>query len=735
MPRRVPARIALLALLALLAPSAKAADPDPTYDGKRLSEWVKQLKSKKEADRQAAEEALASLAAESRRVVPTLLEAVVDGAGTNQSAVSVLMRIGPAAVPGILPALGDEDADKRYVALVVLGRMGARARSAAGAVIVALGDRDPQNRVTAARTLGRLGSPSAIPGLLPLLDEDDRELRKQTYYALTDLRADSKLLLPTLLKWLRSKDAELRDFAVWQVGDLGAEAVPAVPLLIEALKDKDLGHQWHAVDSLGKIGPAAKDAAPALAAQLKDSDSADADFPWAEALWRIARHPDVAPTLKRWLKKPPGDKDFGWREETANLLWRIDKSPEAITALADLLKRAEGQGALRPLMNLGAIGPGARAALPAVVPLLKSDDKEVRYYASLTLGRFGAHGLPAAGNLKGALEDKDPSVRLAAAFALWQVSGDGGALKRLRDALRSDDADVRAAALSHLAWGGKSVKEAAPAVRSALKDSSIAVRRAATLLGMFDDDPESLAALTGALGDRDPAVRAGAAVGLGASFGPAAKPAVGALTKALWDEDDTVRSAAAEALGRVGPDAKAATRALIAVLRSEELEPEPSVAAEALGLIGPAAKEALPVLREKLKHPDSYVRVCAALSLWNIDRDASGAAAAAAALDDRRARVRVVAAETVWRTKESPRAVPVLLEVLRQSWYRRSLLEDDPANERYMVARALGRIGPAAREALPELLDLLDASDPYLRATAAEALKRIDPEAAKAERP
>jgi hypothetical protein len=49
-----------------------------------------------------------------------------------------------------------------------------------------------------------------------------------------------------------------------------------------------------------------------------------------------------------------------------------------------------------------------------------------------------------------------------------------------------------------------------------------------------------------------------------------------------------------------------------------------------------------------------------------------------------------------------------------------------------MAARALGRIGPDAKDAVPELLKLIDARDPDLAATARAALKAIDPDAAKA---
>ncbi len=45
-----------------------------------------------------------------------------------------------------------------------------------------------------------------------------------------------------------------------------------------------------------------------------------------------------------------------------------------------------------------------------------------------------------------------------------------------------------------------------------------------------------------------------------------------------------------------------------------------------------------------------------------------------------------------------------------------------------MVARALGRIGPAAKAAAPALRQMLDDEDQYLRTTAAAALKQIVPE-------
>jgi HEAT repeat protein len=72
--------------------------------------------------------------------------------------------------------------------------------------------------------------------------------------------------------------------------------------------------------------------------------------------------------------------------------------------------------------------------------------------------------------------------------------------------------------------------------------------------------------------------------------------------------------------------------------------------------------------------------------------------------------------------KQDARIVPVLVRVLEES----NLDGTRGENERYMAARALGRIGPAAKPALPELKKLLRHTDPMLALTAAEAIKAIE---------
>jgi HEAT repeat protein len=133
-------------------------------------------------------------------------------------------------------------------------------------------------------------------------------------------------------------------------------------------------------------------------------------------------------------------------------------------------------------------------------------------------------------------------------------------------------------------------------------------------------------------------------------------------------------------------------------------------AAEVLGRMGPLAKATVPALTDLVKGPDAEARIQGALALWRIDSRAE--------------------------------VVPVLVRELKNTVHRRarnaslpgplalavSALPVPPCQQ---AAEALGKIGPAARAAVPALTKVL--SDPRLssyRFYYAHALARIDPQAA-----
>ncbi|NQT90763.1 MAG: HEAT repeat domain-containing protein, partial [Candidatus Omnitrophica bacterium] len=224
-----------------------------------------------------------------------------------------------------------------------------------------------------------------------------------------------------------------------------------------------------------------------------------------------------------------------------------------------------------------------------------------------------------------ALKDKNDDVRRSAAEALGEIGSDAkSAISALTEALKDENGDVRVYAAEALGEIGPAAKSAIPALTEALKDEGMYVRfSAAEALSKIKS---TISPLIEALKDKDWIVRVLVAQTLG-EMGPEAKDAIPALTEvlkteALKDEDWPVRYRAACALGEIGPAAKSAIPALTEALQ-EALKDKDwllcNSAARALGNIGAASKEAAPVLRRLAEQgAPKYVRTTAAEALKKI---------------------------------------------------------------------------------------------------------------------
>jgi HEAT repeat protein len=89
----------------------------------------------------------------------------------QDAAADALGRIGPAAIPALIGALGSPDASVRLKAIDVLGRMGSDAKDAVPQLLKLLDDPDETVRKAATRTLGRIGpeAQAAVPALVQTL--------------------------------------------------------------------------------------------------------------------------------------------------------------------------------------------------------------------------------------------------------------------------------------------------------------------------------------------------------------------------------------------------------------------------------------------------------------------------------------------------------------------------------------------------------------------------------------
>jgi len=226
--------------------------------------------------------------------------------------------------------------------------------------------------------------------------------------------------------------------------------------------------------------------------------------------------------------------------------------------------------------------------------------------------------------------------------------------------------------------------------------------------------------LVKALGDKDATVRHNAVIALGrigaSANSSTASLIAGFLMKSLKDTSSHVRNYAADALGRIGPSAKVAVSALIVALGDRKVGGVRWHAIHALGSIGPSAKASVSALAEIVRN-DAVHRKYAAESLGNIG---SGAAAAVPSLismlktsKDREER------ETVIGTlgKIGPAARSAISELIRA--FKMGLREK--------AAVALGRIGPAAKPAFSMLLRALNDEEDDVRRAAGRALGLIDP--------
>ncbi|AGA92417.1 HEAT repeat-containing protein (plasmid) [Thioflavicoccus mobilis 8321] len=269
---------------------------------------------------------------------------------------------------------------------------------------------------------------------------------------------------------------------------------------------------------------------------------------------------------------------------------------------------------------------------------------------------------------------------------------------------------------------GNAAAEAIPALITALRDEEETVRAsAADALGEIG--LPAVPALITALRDEEWEVRERAAEAL-EKIGPAASQAIPALITALRDEEDTVRASAADALGEIGLPA---VPALITALRDEEGEVR-AFATRALGEIGTPA---VPDLITAYHDEEAAVRASAAIALGKIGtafrEPFPGARKTIHYKDDSNVDddMRCIATEAFEQIGiPADGVVPILITALgHEEWIVRE-----------RAAEALGKVGPAASEAIPALIAALRRNyrDFGMIKKIAEALGEIGPAASEA---
>jgi len=231
--------------------------------------------------------------------------------------------------------------------------------------------------------------------------------------------------------------------------------------------------------------------------------------------------------------------------------------------------------------TLSATTPADSARKPdinAYITKLDSPAAPEREAAARQLGNMGTAAKPAQEKLVAALNDKDDSVRVMAAYALKRLGYEPAkVLPVFMDCLKAQTPAVRNTAAMEL--GGYADQLSAQQKKRAItallpvvgKDTDVTTRANAilSLAHLGAHEKYMLDALLKGLKDEAEPVRAASAYTISVTCAKA-KKTVPALEALLSDKSVEVRETAAVSLGRLGKKAKSALKALNALASDSE---------------------------------------------------------------------------------------------------------------------------------------------------------------------
>lgn len=220
-------------------------------------------------------------------------------------------------------------------------------------------------------------------------------------------------------------------------------------------------------------------------------------------------------------------------------------------------------------------------------------------------------------------------------------------------------------------------------------------------------------------------------------------PSVPRLVAALENENPEIQQWSATTLGRLGPLSRSSfpkLRELLKELNEQEADEWEDVQWEvidAIGKVGERPETVVPILAETFRtQKDEFIRSAALSALP--DADPSGTLVLPIlleGLDDGE----IMAASVQALGELGPRASSATDELLKRIHTKKTRGDAYfdvvwPASVQVDIIRALGKIGPDARVALPELTQLMNESGyPLPQVWAAAAIVRIAPDAPIAE--
>ncbi|GEM_PF-23583 len=424
-----------------------------------------------------------------RDAIPALVERLGGAEGLASEAAQSLGKIGPEAIPLLLPVLRNGTRTARLSSLSALEKMaasfGGKASAALPDLVAVLAEnRDPVFRELSMYAIQCIGpTREAVPLLaeycLDRIRDEDPERQREGFLLLfhEKMGAVRKAVVPHIVDLLRDpeEEADIRCWAACFFHGRGEDAALAIPVLLSVLGDQSRSLRESAIRTLGSFGPEARKAVPLIVEAL--GNEAEILRSAARGALKTICRDSIAPLLDA-LDHPKA----AIRAGAASVLGSIGEGVvSAVPRLAERLGDEDASVRERAAEALGRMGPGARKAIPALSVLCWDPVLRVRFRASVALLKMGEDEGPLLSAFIKALGDEDPAIRRSAAKIL------GGLGPRAREAARSlaksladeDDKTAEAAAVA-LGRIGEKDAEILEALEKASKVMHHGVRQAAT---------------------------------------------------------------------------------------------------------------------------------------------------------------------------------------------------------------------------------------------------------------
>ncbi len=347
--------------------------------------------------------------------VPALLEVARKRTPPPPAYIDALGQIGPAAVPGVLHAIEQENPDQltrdhwsvkclqgigggaisplataladskvsiRLVAARALGELGPVAAPAFGALVAAAGDADPRVRATVLGALvnTRVQTLSAVSRLESALKDSSPIVRLTAAQLVPHLGESARPLAPTLLATLADRDPAVRLAVMEALPTLGSGATPSIDPLLQLLPTADAETRARVLTVFAGIGAGAKTALPEIRHRLSDPDPAVR----AAALSAFAKIEEPDPRVPV-LIAALDDPSLPVRQAAAKEIASVgDKARDATSRLTAMLQHEDERDAAFDALRQISV-----RSVPDLIIMLRDRDLTVKKFATQRLARLG----------------------------------------------------------------------------------------------------------------------------------------------------------------------------------------------------------------------------------------------------------------------------------------------------------------------------------------------------------